>query len=525
MYRYIIIDDEELIRLGTIKKISPLNDRVTCAGQASNGREGLALIEKENPDFVILDMQMPVMDGMELLPAIRNQWPDLPLIVISGYKNFDYIKQAISANAVEYLLKPFSSEMIQQVILKIIDRFEKNSRMEEQIQLSEEQKEMARRDYDLSLLHNLIFGYHVADTTLTSHRLNYINSTHDLFLITVHFQSGADDASIPAWLENNGFGDMSIYISGEQQNTKEGFLIFFLPEQNSIQTRRLVGSLVERVRVFLFSDFPDPLIGVSDVHDSLDDLSQAYLESSLALDARKISDHENTVYFYNRDIRSEPYEWGREEEFLFRVEAGMTDKVALLTSELFHWYTEIDGCRILDVKNHCAALLSRCRSLIREYLDSQENNASSDSIENNTRHLCTLAEIEEYYTRFFRNLTAAMQMQNVYSDENVIENVKKYIQKNYARDLNQDFIASLFYLNRSYLSSLFRAQTGEKFKDYLSDIRISHAEELLGNENLKMYQIARAVGYDNPKYFFRIFKKRTGMTPEEYRTHLGEDNS
>lgn len=118
------------------------------------------------------------------------------------------------------------------------------------------------------------------------------------------------------------------------------------------------------------------------------------------------------------------------------------------------------------------------------------------------------------------NVTIMLKPHSIYGNEDVIENVKTYIQKNYQKNLTQDFLASLFYMNRSYLSSLFRSRTGEKFVDYLCDVRIERAEELLENPDQKLAQIARSVGYDNEKYFFRIFKKRTGMTPDQYRKEL-----
>ena len=92
MYSYVIIDDEELIRKGTVKKLEILKDQVQCIGEAANGKSGIQLIEQLHPDFVILDMQMPEMDGMELLPYLAEHYPDLQLIVISGYRDFDYIK-------------------------------------------------------------------------------------------------------------------------------------------------------------------------------------------------------------------------------------------------------------------------------------------------------------------------------------------------------------------------------------------------------------------------------------------------
>lgn len=122
------------------------------------------------------------------------------------------------------------------------------------------------------------------------------------------------------------------------------------------------------------------------------------------------------------------------------------------------------------------------------------------------------------------NVAFMLKPYSVYNSDDVIENVKTYMQRNYQKDLTQDYIASLFYMNRSYLSSQFRKKTGEKFVDYLNDVRLEHAEELLQKPGQKMYQVAKAVGYDNEKYFFRIFRKRTGMTPDQYRKQLSGKN-
>lgn len=105
MYQFIIVDDEPLIRLGTLKKLEPLKDQIHCSGEAGNGKQALKLIEEFHPDLVILDMEMPVMDGTQLLPFLAEHYPDMQLIVISGYKSFDYIKYAISANVIDYILK------------------------------------------------------------------------------------------------------------------------------------------------------------------------------------------------------------------------------------------------------------------------------------------------------------------------------------------------------------------------------------------------------------------------------------
>lgn len=122
-----------------------------------------------------------------------------------------------------------------------------------------------------------------------------------------------------------------------------------------------------------------------------------------------------------------------------------------------------------------------------------------------------------------KHLASLLQSQSVYAGDDVIENIKVYMERNYQKDITQEYISYLFYINRSYLSTLFKARTGEKFVDYLNSIRIEKAKELLAGSQRKMYQVARAVGYDNVKYFFRVFKKKTGITPEQYRLQTEKD--
>ena len=520
MYTYILIDDEELIRKGTRKKISPLNDIVECVGEAGNGEEGIELIRKKQPDFVILDMQMPVMGGMELLPLLSEQYPSMPLIVISGYKDFDYIKQAISANAVEYLLKPFSAQMIQNCIHQVIERLEERNQIHQQLKLTEEETEQARYEYDITLLRNLIYGYRTTKKTLTSRRLNYINTTHDLILFNLCYQDSFDDDALSSWLSENGFGDLALYLSGKDSHLNQGFIILFLSQQEEYYQRKISAQILQALTGYLDSQYPSALVGVSSIHHSLDDLSTAYAEASEALDQRELKDHSRRIFHFQNKMIPDLLQWEYTEEFLFRIEAGMTDRLPDLCDKLFSFYRTVPSCTLAQAKAHCSFLGTKCRDLLIEYMQTPGYTNQSGTMENAASHIFTLENLKDYYAQFFTTVSTMLKPHSVYRSEDVIENIKIYIQKNYQKNLTQDFLASLFFLNRSYLSSLFRSRTGEKFVDYLSDIRIEHAEELLQNPDQKMYQIAKAVGYDNDKYFFRIFKKRIGMTPEQYRKKL-----
>ena len=136
-YRYLIIDDEKLARMGTLAKLSPMGNTITCVGQASDGEEGIRLIEELSPDIIITDMKMPIMDGGQLLPILAERYPDIQIIVISGYRDFEYSRQAIRASAIDYILKPFGEEEIISAMEQAIARMESQSAIENKLQSSE----------------------------------------------------------------------------------------------------------------------------------------------------------------------------------------------------------------------------------------------------------------------------------------------------------------------------------------------------------------------------------------------------
>ncbi len=497
-----------------------MEGQISCIGEAENGRRGIELIEEKHPDFVILDMQMPDMDGMELLPYLREHYPSLPLIVISGYRNFDYIKQAMSANAVEYLLKPFSREMIQKCVVQILDTLEKRSQMEDQILTTEKEKEQTRYDYDIQLLYNQILGYHTAKTTLTSQKLNFINNAHNLMLLTLHCTYPLQDCAIQDWLEANGFGGLALYISGLEKASL-GFIILFLPEQDAPSGQRLASQILRSLIPWMEEQQMPLIAGISQCHSNLSELNAAFQETSQALNCQPIAESTSSYYFYSGDTEPKGIEWELTDEFLFRIEAGMEQEVRELSEKLFSYYKTIPACTLADVKYHCRFLSNQCRLILNEYLNTPDTSESSSSMQNVVSYIFTLPDLKTYYLQFFMNLTAMIRPQSVYAVGNLIEKIQIYMQRNLQKNLTQEFISSLFCINRSYLSTLFKTTTGTKFVDYLNELRIRRAQDLLVHSDRKMYQIAKAVGYDNIKYFFRVFKKRTGLTPEQFRTKYG----
>jgi two-component system response regulator YesN len=391
--------------------------------------------------------------------------------------------------------------------------------IQNKIELSESEKERARYEYDVQMLKNIILGYHIASIDITSKCLKFIDETHDLVLITIHASVPLKEESLQNFLLENGFGDLAIYLQHMHCNNL-GFLILFMPEQAAISVNDLCKQVVRSLATHLSTSNIEALFGISNSHTDLKSLNTAFEETVMSLNSKEIESN-NQYYFYNF-VSHEPLtiNWNKSEELLFRIESGMTSQVNSLLDELFDYFTSLKHCALSDIKYYCFQLADKAKLIMTEYLEQVTTSSVSASMQNILNSMFSLEEIKVYYVQFFANITDILRAKSVYASNDIIEKMQIYAKRNYYKNLNVEFLSSLFYMNRSYCSHLFKEKTGENFVDFVNGIRIDKAKELLQNTDKKMYQISKAVGYDNVKYFFRIFKKSEGITPEQYRKEM-----
>lgn len=518
MYHYIVIDDEELTRKGTIAKLADLADLVNCVGEAGDGQEALDLIVRHNPDIIITDMNMPNMDGTYLLPILAEKYPEKPIIVISGYKNFEYTKHAIKAKAVDYLLKPFGEEEIQLSIKNAISTLNDTASVQNKLVSNETDKERAYYEYDIQSLKNTILGFHTEKLTFTSKKLSHMNHSYKLNLLTLHSKNQLAETEMQSYLHENGFGDLALYLQ-HNNNKHLGFLILFIPE-NAVLTPESLCIQVAKGLLHYFDSMKASIsIGISNTHNELTHLNTAFSETVQALNTKKLCDNNQFYYYVKTESHPINLNWARTDELLFRIEAGMPEQVEILIDKLFKYFTTFTNATYADIKYYCFQLSDATRAIVANYIEKISINAVSSSTQNILNTMFDLSELKNFYMQFFTNIADILYDHGEYVTDDVIEKMQTYAQKNYSKNLTVDLLACFFNKNRSYLSHLFKEKTGVKFVDYLSDIRINKAKSLLATTDKKMYQIAKLIGYDNVKYFFRVFKKKTGKTPEQWRIH------
>lgn len=517
MHTYIVIDDEPVIRKGTIKKLEDMHDIAECVGQAGNGSDGLKLIEMTNPEIVITDMNMPEMDGIDFLKTVRERYLNKQIIVISGYKDFEYAKEAIESKAVSYILKPFDRQSIQNSMRTAIHNIESNTDIQDNIVQSKSQKETAELNLDLNLITNLIMGYYTCDEPeFVSDKLLSASRMHSAVLMTLYSKKALNCDFLNDFLKAEKPDIADIYVRHPHAD-HIAFFVIFIADIMENKYADICGSLARELISYNNSDGLGISIGISRIKKSMGKMNEAYKETLDALNSKCLSD-ESKVYFYQIMPKKTPtLIWDGLDELLFRMESGETDKVDLLINELFCFFKKQTDISLIDAKIYSMDIIQQVKSILANYLETSASDEVSQSIQSIFNLIFDLDELQEYLRKFFKNVSGKLSNMNIYSSDDPIIKVKTYVTENYQKDITLDLISSFFYINRSYFSHMFKEKTGENFVDYLNGVRIEQAKFLLKNTDKKMYRIAKAVGYDNVKYFFRIFKKTTGLSPEAYK--------
>lgn len=515
MYTYIIVDDEPLIRRGFKKKIESMNDVLTCVGEASNGEKAIELMNTLHPDIVITDMKMPVIDGTKLLPILSDQFPEAHIIVISGYKDFDYTQQAIRAQAVDYLLKPVKKEDFIHTLQNTIHKIESSSSLLQELSERKLIHEHQCYLHDLQTLANTILGYRSLNIEISSKKLTFVTQNYQIQLITICSDSILRVEEIQQLLLQNAYGDLALYIPHPNVETL-GFLLLFLPASPSLSPKKICFQIIQTVDTAFSSKNTKLRYGISLLHRNLEELHLAFMETVNALDYLPLSytEHYN---FYPEHPTLHKIEWTTENELLFRIEAGMLQQTQSLTNELFDYLATLDRYTLADVKLYCQSLATKVKLLAAKYIKEFGLTSIHTSSKLLLNSMFSIDELRQYYLQLFSNICTSLAQDAIYSSSDLVENIKTYVTQNYEKNLTVEFIASLFNINRNYCSLIFNKKTSCSLTSFINQTRINHSKELLLHTDMKIHQISQSVGYENEKYFFRIFKKTEGVTPDSYR--------
>ncbi|OWA35018.1 two-component system response regulator [Saccharibacillus sp. O16] len=529
--RILIVDDEVLVRQGIKHYLDWEKYGFRIVGEASNGREGLEAIERLRPHIVLTDIVMPVMEGEEFTRLIKKRYPAIEVIVLSSYGEFDYVRSTFQSGVADYILKP---KLETQELLRVLQNTAK--RIPGIRYTGEGSGEAPDAE---ALLEKLASGYDAGETAppdVLAERF-----PHDEFVLIGRLapagRSGGEaraaeppqplierlhQALAPGAMGEAALGAARAYglptaASGAAVGS-EAALVGLEAGRRAALVAALRSRTAERLPGTDSPDSPAPFWAVSDAFTSLTEFGSAYRELRELLDYR--------FYFPDRVVMLR-------EELPVLGESLPAFDLRRFTEEIKREHFE-DAFR--ELRQYAARMADDYRST-KVGLKSFLGNIIFNLITLLGNMEYEASDLDEAKYGFFRDIEEAadaptaiallerfLQQAEDKIAEHTVQpgdpNMKKllaYIEEHYAEPLSLTGLGRHFHFNPSYLSSYFAAHNKEGFSEYLNRIRVTKAEELLRAGELSISEISGLVGYSDPGYFTKVFRKQTGFSPSQYR--------
>lgn len=522
--RILIVDDEILVRIG-LKTIIPRdNDEFQVIGEAANGIEALKMLELQPCDIVLTDIRMPEMDGLELLKQIRERWPAMKCLILSNHHDFNYVQQALRLGAIEYVTKlEINPSELMEKLRAIRDQLNKE-KLGQNLRTELEQKvNLYSHEVKEKRLRELLLG-HVSrreiEQVWREFQLEPFPAPLSIALIQIEayeeltqnnrFQS---DRLLSYTVKNVLNEIIKKYGNGELVEISAGKFCMLTGQLNT----NLLTEMQSAVQAFLKISLA---IGVSSPYTDTFALHPAYEQANLALNYRFYYGTACIVAYEQLRLSSpklsEPWD---EEEWIKRIEEG---DEAGLQQRILAWVDDI----ILHKDIPPAILREQWLSLLHIFarcLKADGGDIYSVPLyeQQYPYHVIHNAETLQNLSRWFIGwLPIFFAYKRQHGKEKLrpeIQTVIKQIMEKYNLPLKIADLASTVGYTENYLSILFKKETGKTITDYMTNVRMKNARELLKNPDYKIFEISEMIGYADPNHFSRSFKQMEGMYPTEFR--------
>ena len=530
MYKILIIDDEESITRGIKAMIERGNIRYAEIRAASNGRDGLEELRAFQPDIVITDIRMPYLDGLELIAQVHRDGPKRPaFVIISGYDDFSYAKRAIKYGVKEYLLKPIVKEEFLQLLRHITEELDDNVQRHEAELVKNMQSKVGVELLKEKYFNSLVHGTYYDENVLARQLLQLgVDLSPDRFKVLVaeyrivdqDSWKGLDELDRVALKEAVDAGVAAI-INGFWSFYDSDFrLVILLVNSESFLIEAHLKKVADQINRILNAHLPvATFFGVGGSVRGLSNVQKSYQEA-LELALYKIFREPGGIV-YTKDAEAEEGKACLPVNFLkllSELELGMEKNVGLMLDEYFN--------QLAFHKGPIARLVSfydEFNKYMYDYFTEKgiDFGAIFEPGEDDFRDLdafWSLEQLKAYLKGYLVKIADAISSYKSNSpDRKIIEQIIRYMRENFDKEINLNIVADHFGKNNSYLSVLFKKETGQNFLDYLTAIRMEKAKELLAQNRYKIQAVASRVGYSNAKHFCMVFKKMVGVSPTQYR--------
>ncbi|KAB3531117.1 response regulator transcription factor [Alkaliphilus serpentinus] len=526
MIKLMIADDEHIV-IESIKFIvEKFVDGIEVVGSAKSGREAIekALILK--PDIVFMDIHMPGINGMEAIRHIKDFNKEAIFVIISAYEYFQYAKEAVNLGVHEYLLKPINKNKVIETLKNLTQVIEgKRRAMEREMELMEKLNRILPH-LEGQFLYSQLFNSSSKDVMFYENVLGLNLQQGYIMVVSI-------DSTVAEGKEEN------IKRSLEKQQLYE----ILRMELKNHCTSLVAPPLLDRIVAFISSneeseeyetrnrgiDYAkkvskaidkkitlDYRIGLGRSYD-IELLSESYNEAYVAA---TYPSEEKIIHYKDIDWTTpfvDSYPQKREKYLLHNLQMGDMNGTVEAFEEIFLWLTTNGRGDKNYIKSKLIELFILTQRILPNYSDEGKDYYNS--------YLHLILEIEDLqelklaYINYLKNTVRRLDEYRKRELRGLIAKAIKYIDDHYKQNISLDDVAKEINMSYHYFSKFFKDSTGKNFVDYLTELRIEKSKQILRDSSINIKEVCFEVGYNDPNYFSKIFKKITGITPTDYRNH------
>lgn len=497
MPKVLFIDDEPYVIEGLRTMVDWAMYGFEICGQAANGQDGLELLLTHWPELVITDIRMPGMSGLEVLKQARRAGcARMNFIILSGYDDFSYIQDAMRYGVSAYLLKPLDEQEIQGALTDVGAR----------ISLQNCEADPDSLFFEVGL-----------DEEVRCILLEIGQGTQRRSGLTAAEEKEEIKRAIMESLPRT--ASYHLFAVNPQR-----YCLFLTKKAYNIgQSNRSIHEYVESLQEILKKHCRSSVfLAISEQRQGYKSLADLYKQAAMAMNYKYLKGDGGTVYFADIKHNLLNYDYchdyieGLLDEIKKNRPAGIEERV----NNLFQSFTR--NRYTIEVVQACIKNLELEVLKLVIKLDVEFHEVSRRFAEFHQRVASRIGErLKSEVTAFCHDLAAYIGSIEQNKMDSIIGEIKDFIKENYDQNLNLQKLAERFYINPVYLGQLFKKNTGARFCDYLHRIRIDEAKKMLRRTDMKVAEIARAIGYRDPDYFVRKFKSITRISPSAFK-NLGK---
>lgn len=536
MYKLLVVDDEKQIAQG-IANGTPWNSwGFTISGVCSNGLEAIENIKTDKPDVVLSDIRMAKMDGVELMNYLNKHYPEIKIIILSGYNDFEYLQMSIKNRVMEYLLKPTDLDEFEALFLKVKKSLDEERQKEEERQ---ELKQIGEEGKHLKLhtkYNALLRGYGYNEEEMDEEF--YLDDGRRYGVVIF----GIDDAAINSADKKDYYRKQMLVVDClnklilEESISGTYFLNFeekicsilsLLEEQGEQELLSYLEYLIEGVynncKINILS-------GVSSFHDNFQMLPQCYEQAKCCISQRIFNKEKQRIIFYKElceadfDYYAVSFDTDKLVKYILeqnkdKLESELSQVFAAFENKVVRDYDYVNRMSLELLFNLSRRMLAhsvRLETVMKEmgcvYTDIYEQK----SLETKKSFLMGILE---------RLCEAVLLMRGENKKRSSLAKaVRDIVDEEFAsNNMSLEYVAGKVNKNKAYISKIFKNELGCNFSDYVTQKRLKQSRQLLKNPALKVYEISEQLGWVDVSNFIKVFKKKYGMSPNEYRNILEKE--